>query len=440
MKPDTANGADAPLLPDVRHGPSGGASVSGAVFNLSTSIIGAGIMSIPATLKVLGVVPAVLLIFFIAFLCDVSTEFLLRCTQSGNSVTYAGVMAESFGKFGSLVLQICIMITTMGCLIIYLIIIGDVLSGSKAEGTVHLGVLQEWFGVHWWNSRAVVLLFIALFVMLPLLLLRRVESLRFSSFISVLLAVVFVVVSSAMAIYALFKGTTRNPRWLPDFTGDVSFFDLFTAVPVVVTAFTFHFNVHPISAEIKKHSDMTKAVRISLVLCAFIYAAIGFFGYLLFGDSTMADILSNFDRNSGTPLGQFLDDTVRLSYAIHLMLVFPLLNFSLRINVDGLLFPKSTPLPSNSTRFVVLTGFLLGLIYLVAIAIPSIWSFFQFLGSTSAVCIAFVFPGAIVLRDVHKISTGRDRILASLMIILAVIASSIAITTNVVNLITRRNS
>ncbi|RWR78988.1 Amino acid transporter [Cinnamomum micranthum f. kanehirae] len=439
MKPDTAHGAHAPLLPDVRHGPSGGASVSGAVFNLSTSIIGAGIMSIPATLKVLGVVPAVLLIFFIAFLCDVSTEFLLRYTQSGNSMTYAGVMAESFGKFGSRVLQICIMITTMGCLIIYLIIIGDVLSGSKAEGTVHLGVLQEWFGVHWWNSRAVVLLFTALFVMLPLLLLRRVESLRFSSFISVLLAVVFVVISSATAIYALFKGTTKNPRLLPDLTGDVSFFDLFTAVPVIVTAFTFHFNVHPISAEIKNHSDMTKAVRISLALCAFIYAAIGFFGYLLFGDSTMADILSNFDRNSGTPLGQFLDDTVRLSYAIHLMLVFPLINFSLRINLDGLLFPKSMPLPSNTTRFVVLTGFLLGLVYLVAIAIPSIWSFFQFLGSTSAVCIAFVFPGAIVLRDVHKISTGRDRILASLMIILAVIAGSIAITTNVINLITRRN-
>lgn len=68
------------------------------------------------------------------------------------------------------------------------------------------------------------------------------ESLRFSSFISVLLAVVFVVISSAMGIYALFKGTTKNPRWLPDFTGDVSFFDLFTAVPVIVTAFTFHFN------------------------------------------------------------------------------------------------------------------------------------------------------------------------------------------------------
>lgn len=156
--------------------------------------------------------------------------------------------------------------------------------------------------------------------------------------------------------------------------------------------------VHPISAEIEKHSDMTKAVRVSLVLCAFIYAAIGFFGYLLFGESTMADILSNFDRNSGTPLGLFLNDTVRLSYAIHLMLVFPLLNFSLRINADGLLFPKSTPLRLDTTRFAALTVILLGFIYLAAIAIPSIWSFFQFLGSTSAVCIAFVFPGAIVLR------------------------------------------
>lgn len=124
MKLEKAADEYAPLLPDVRNARAGGASVSGAVFNLSTSIIGAGIMSIPATLKVLGAVLAVLLIFFIAFLCDVSTEFLLRYTHSGQSMTYAGVMAESFGKLGSLLLQICIMITNMGCLIIYLIIIG----------------------------------------------------------------------------------------------------------------------------------------------------------------------------------------------------------------------------------------------------------------------------------------------------------------------------
>lgn len=118
-----SGGAHSPLLPEVRREEEGkGASVSGAVFNVSTSIIGAGIMSIPATLKVLGVVPAFLLILIVAVLADVSVDFLLKYTTSGK--TYAGVVGESFGRVGSVVLQLCVMLTTLGCLIIFLIIIG----------------------------------------------------------------------------------------------------------------------------------------------------------------------------------------------------------------------------------------------------------------------------------------------------------------------------
>ncbi|XP_042491326.1 amino acid transporter AVT6C-like [Macadamia integrifolia] len=411
----------------------GGASVPGAVFNVSTSIIGAGIMSIPATLKVLGIIPAFILIVIIAVLSDVSVNFLLRFTNIGNSRTYAGVMGEAFGRIGSLALQICVMLTNMGSLIIYLIIIGDVLSGSQSEESIYLGVLQEWFGFHWWNTRAFALLFTVLFVMLPLVLLRRVESLRFTSAVSVLLAVVFVAISTVMAIVALWEGKTQSPRLFPDLAHQASFFELFTAVPVIVTAFTFHFNVHPIAAELQNPSKMVSAVRISLILCSTIYLTVGFFGYLLFGDSIMPDILVNFDRNSDSPMGSVLDDTVRLSYALHLMLVFPLLNFSLRANIHEL-FTKSPPSASDTTKFVSLTCSLLGLIYIAAIALPNIWYFFQFMGSTSAVRLTLIFPGAIALRDVHGISTRRDRILAALMIILAVITSCVAITSNVTSL------
>lgn len=72
--------------------------------------------------------------------------------------------------------------------------------------------------------------------------LLQTESLRYSSAVAVLLAVVFVVISFVMAIYALFQGRTQNPRLFPDLDGHSSFFNLFTAVPVIVTAFTFHFN------------------------------------------------------------------------------------------------------------------------------------------------------------------------------------------------------
>jgi amino acid permease len=155
--------------------------------------------------------------------------------------------------------------------------------------------------------------------------------------------------------------------------------------------------VHPIRAELSKTSDMMAAVRVSLVLCAAIYAAVGFFGFLLFGDATMDDVLANFgDATVGVP--QALNDAARLSYALHLVLVFPLLLFSLRVNVDELLFSGRRPLATDTRRFVSLTASLMAVLYALAIAIPSIWTLFQYSGSTFAVTISLIFPGAIVLR------------------------------------------
>ncbi|XP_042385808.1 amino acid transporter AVT6C-like isoform X2 [Zingiber officinale] len=112
----------------------------------------------------------------------------------------------------------------------------------------------------------------------------------------------------------------------------------------------------------------------------------------------MNDILSNFDRDTGSAFGSLLNDVVRLSYVLHLVLVFPLLFFSLRINVDELLFPKSSHLSSDAHRFTLLTAALLGSIYLGSVLFPSIWTLFQFIGLTTAVCISLIFPAALVLR------------------------------------------
>lgn len=143
---------------------------------------------------------------------------------------------------------------------------------------------------------------------------------------------------------------------------------------------------------------MSSAVRISLVLCVAIYFAVGFFGYLLFGDSIMADMLVNFDKASESVISTILNTTVRLSYAIHLMLVFPVMNYSLRVNVDELFFPKRSPLAAQNIRFWSVTCILLVFIYIAAIAIPNIWYFFQFMGTTTVMCLMFIFPSSIALR------------------------------------------
>lgn len=122
---------NAPLLPKshVQESDAGfddfnGASFSGAVFNLSTTIIGAGIMALPATLKQLGMIPGLLAIIIMALLTEKSIELLIRFTRAGKSVSYAGLMGDSFGNYGKALVQICVIINNIGVLIVYMIIIG----------------------------------------------------------------------------------------------------------------------------------------------------------------------------------------------------------------------------------------------------------------------------------------------------------------------------
>ncbi|GAU29436.1 hypothetical protein TSUD_150060 [Trifolium subterraneum] len=353
-------GTHVPLLTGTNSAAEPG-SVPGAVFNVATTIIGAGIMSIPAILKVLGVFPSFALILIVAILAEVSVEFLLRFTHAGETTTYSGVMREAFGSYGAISVQ----------------------GMFYLERKVEMKCTWEFCssGLGFTGGIQGKLLFSS-----P------------CSAISTLLAVAFVAICSGLAIVALVQGKTQTPKLVPRLDYQTSFFDLFTAVPVVVTAFTFHFNVHPIGFELAKPSDMKIAVRLAIMFCAFIYFTIGLFGYLLFGDSTQSDILINFDQSSDSTVGSLCNSIIRVSYALHIMLVFPILNFSLRANIDELLFPKKPLLATDNKRFVIITLVLLVFSYLAAIAIPDIWYFFQFLGSTTALCLAFIFPGTIALR------------------------------------------
>ncbi|KAL4361638.1 hypothetical protein GQ457_04G023760 [Hibiscus cannabinus] len=422
----------APLLPkrqdeDAGYDEFNGASFTGAVFNLSTTIVGAGIMALPATMKVLGLILGIAMIIFMAFLTNASIEFLLRFSRAGRTTSYGSLMGDAFGKYGRIFLQICVLVNNIGVLIVYMIIIGDVLSGISSSGVHHAGVLEGWFGEHWWNGRTFVLLVTTLCIFSPLACFKRIDSLRFTSALSVALAVVFLVITVGIAIVKLLAGTISMPRLLPDVTDLTSFLELFTVVPVLVTAYICHYNVHSIDNELEDTTQIKPVVQTSLALCSIVYIMTSLFGFLLFGDATLEDVLANFDSDLGIPYSSLLNDTVRVSYAAHLMLVFPIVFYPLRLNMDGLLFPSARPLALSNTRFAFTTVGLITVIFLGANFIPSIWDAFQFTGATAAVCLGFIFPAAVTLRDRHSIATKKDKILALFMIVLAVFSNMVAV-------------
>ncbi|KAJ8775069.1 hypothetical protein K2173_020073 [Erythroxylum novogranatense] len=420
-----------PLLPS-RHESAGfdefdGASFSGAVFNLATTIVGAGIMALPATMKVLGLVLGIALIIFMAFLAEASIELLLRFSRAGKCASYGGLMGDAFGKYGRILLQVAVLVNNIGVLIVYMIIIGDVLSGTSSTGVHHAGVLEGWFGEHWWNGRFIVLLVTTLAIFSPLACLKRIDSLRYTSALSVGLAVVFLVITVGITMFKLISGSVMMPRLLPDVTDLTSFLNIFTAVPVLVTAYICHYNVHSIDNELEDSTQIKPVVQTAIALCSTVYIMISFFGFLLFGDATLDDVLANFDTNLGIPYSSLLNDAVRVSYAAHLMLVFPIVFHPLRLNLDGLLFSSARPLNQENMRFTLITIGLITLIFLGANFIPSIWDAFQFTGATAAVCLGFIFPAAITLRDRHNIATKKDKILSIFMIVLAVFSNLVAV-------------
>ncbi|PUZ74449.1 hypothetical protein GQ55_1G066600 [Panicum hallii var. hallii] len=415
-----------------------GASFSGAVFNLSTTIVGAGIMALPASIKMLGLIPGILMIVLVALLTEASIDMLVRCSHQGKITSYGWLMGDTFGQWGRIALQVSVVINNIGVLIVYMIIIGDVLSGTSTTGVHHSGIFEGWFGPHVWNSRPVVLLATTLLVFAPLVSFKRLDSLRYTSALSVALAVVFVVITAGVAIVRLVEGTVEIPKLFPEIDGISSVWKLFTAVPVLVTAYICHYNVHSIDNELEDKTQIKPIVQTSLGLCSSVYIATSFFAYLLFGEATLADVLANFDSDLRIPFSSAFNDIVRVSYVVHIMLVFPIVFFALRLNLDGLLFPTARHISRDNRRFTIITVSLLAVIYIAAIFIPSIWDAFQFTGATAAVLIGFIFPAMIILRDPYGVSTKRDKILAVTMIVLAVVSNSVALYSDTLNIFYRK--
>ncbi|MFS7950810.1 putative amino acid transporter, transmembrane domain-containing protein [Helianthus anomalus] len=415
----------------VRKEPDSGSGVYGAVFNLATSVIGAGIMALPATMKVLGLIVGIVLIFIMGVLSEISVEFLVRFAVQCKSNSYGECVQEALGKPARVLSEICIIVNNAGVLVVYLIIIGDVMSGSLR----HIGVFDQWLGNGFWDHRKLVILIVVVLFLAPLCSLDKIDSLSTTSAASVALAVVFVIVAFVVAFVKLVEGKIEPPRLVPDFGSKAAILDLLVVIPIMSNAYVCHFNVQPIYNELEDRSPkkMNKVGRLTTVLCVMIYASTAIAGYLLFGNDTESDILTNFDKPLGIRFSTALTYIVRVGYVLHLVLVFPVIHFSLRQTVDELVFNGSGPLSENRKRCLALTFVLLALVYLGSTMIPSIWTAFKFTGATTAVSLGFTFPALIALRLSSQGPglTSGERFLAWLMLSLAVIVSVVGVAGNI---------
>ena len=114
-----------------------GSSISGAVFNFTNAIVGAGAIGLGGAMAISGGLISILLILFFGVLTKLSLDLVIRLsveTASQDDPSYEGLAKVGMGSLGRVLVLVCKLLYSLGCLVAYVVVIKD----NFAPGLKHL--------------------------------------------------------------------------------------------------------------------------------------------------------------------------------------------------------------------------------------------------------------------------------------------------------------
>lgn len=144
----------------------------------------------------------------------------------------------------------------------------------------------------------------------------------------------------------------------------------------------------------------------SMTIVSALYTAVGFFGYLKFGDFVQSNIALNLDR---TPA----NEVIRIMFAFAIFLSYPL-QFYVPFNILWPVLVEKYDLRGRSMDIRIqeylLRGILVTLTFCLAAVVPKLDLFISLVGAFSSSCLALIFPPLIqtlVFWDADQCRSAR---------------------------------
>lgn len=297
-----------------------GAGVFDATTNMANSILGAGIVGLPYSMRQSGFVAGVVLLVGLAMLTDWTIRLIILNSKLSGRTTYIEIMEHCFGKHGKAAVSLFQFAFAFGGMCAFCVVIGDtiphVLSSlipSLAPGASAFSFLA---------SRTFVITFCTVTISYPLSLYRDIENLS---------------KASAVALFSmvLIVGTVivRGPAMPAELKGDPSlrftFVDpshIVSSISVISFAFVCHHNSLLIYASLKEPSmdKFGKVTHYSTSIACAALTAMSVAGYWTFTDKTLGNVLNNFPEND-----TFVN-IARFAFGVNMFTTFPLEAFVCR--------------------------------------------------------------------------------------------------------------
>ena len=268
-------------------GPAGAgrATALATAISLCANLVGAGLLSLPYTLKRAGLVTGIVAMTGMCVVNACSVLLIARCCDLAQRYSYLDVGRAALGPVAGAAITAVMAVYTLGSCVSFTVLLGDFLPALVCEGGCD-GLPAAAAAV---TGRAALICLVSALVLFPLSLQRNLNNLRFTSTLSA----VCIVYTALMVAARALRGPTVPLAALSLTTGSEG---LFISLPVTCVAFCLHYNVPRFYYELRARS----LPRMAAVTCAsylfvfvlYVLTAVG--GYLLFGQDTVGDVLKNF--------------------------------------------------------------------------------------------------------------------------------------------------
>lgn len=375
------------------------------VMNLANSIIGVSILAMPYCFHECGIILSILMLLTSSVISRLACHFLLKSAIISRRKTFEYLAFHIFGSLGKLAIEIGIIGFLLGTCIAFFVVMGDL--GPAVISEITGATISS-------TMRTSILMALALFGVLPLGLLRNVDSLTGVSqaTIGFYCCLVLKVIFEATPHVLMGDWYQNINLWRPQ--GILQCLPIFSMALFCQTQLFEIYQAVP-NASLEK---MNHLVRVAVNICTSVYIFVGAFGYIAFSNTLASgNILLNFEPS-------FITYFMKIGYIVSVAFSFPLVIFPCRASMYSLLYKEgysvhegvSTYIPEG--KFKALSMFIVFSSLIVGILIPNIELVLGLIGSTIGVMICVLFPVTCFICISPK--NTNERLIAQFMLMIGI--------------------
>ncbi|SPO25161.1 related to amino acid vacuolar transport protein AVT2 [Ustilago trichophora] len=356
-----------------------GAGVFDATVNMANSILGAGIVGLPYSMRESGFVAGLGLLVGLSFLTDWTIRLIVLNAKLSGRITYIEIMEHCFGPNGKAAVSIFQFAFGFGGMCAFCVVIGDTIPH------VIKMIFPSLAGTFLAN-RQFVITFFTLAISYPLSLYRNIEKLSKASAIALISMVVIIVAV-----------TVRGPAMPAELKGDpslrftiVNVSNLVRSISVISFAFVCHHNSLLIYGSLKEPSmnKFGQVTHYSTIIAAAATITMSVAGYWSFEEKTLSNVLNNF------PNDDVIVNIARGLFGLNMLTTLPLECFVCREVLETYFFAGEF----DRNRHLIFTSSLVVTAMIISLLTCDLGIVLELTGGLSATALAFIFPSLCYLK------------------------------------------